>query len=274
VTSQSQLQHSLLGIDEGRQRLSLIDTTGQQRGWTMELTEFPLARDMQRLGPDLALIGYERGFFELEIQSGKVLRVCDRWQNVTSACRLADGSTLVTGADLAGPGEINVLTLDALFRVTHVARRPGDYVRLMRCTDTGYLLCMNDHILETDRELRELRSLRADGFLHAWKAQAMPDGSTLVSAGYGAFMARFDQQGQLIQRFGAADQVPPEVAPFFYASFQVLDDGRILVANWQGHGPDNGDKGRQLLEFSPTGALLGSWSDPALISSLQGILVL
>jgi hypothetical protein len=102
----------------------------------------------------------------------------------------------------------------------------------------------------------------------------LPDGGLLVSAGYGAFMARFDAAGTLLGSFGHARQLPAEVAPFFYASFQQLADGRLLVANWQGHGPDNGHKGRQLLAFAPDGQLLATWSDPDRISSLQGILLL
>jgi hypothetical protein len=87
-------------------------------------------------------------------------------------------------------------------------------------------------------------------------------------------MARFDVDGRLVHTFGGRDAVPEAVAPFFYATFQVLDDGRIAVANWQGHGPDNGHKGRQLLVFDADGTLLDTWSDPVRISSLQGILVL
>jgi hypothetical protein len=87
-------------------------------------------------------------------------------------------------------------------------------------------------------------------------------------------MARFDANGELLGTFGGEGDVPDEVAPFFYATFQQLNDGRLIVANWQGHGPDNGGKGRQLLEFDDEGRLLGSWSDPGNISSLQGILIL
>ena len=145
----------------------------------------------------------------------------------------------------------------------------------MRTTDLGtYLFCMNDHILETDTALIALNAMRAPGFEHAWKAERMADGYTLVSAGYGAFMARFDRRGNLTSTFGGVNLMPEEVSPFFYATFQVLDDGRVLVANWQGHGPGNGHKGRQLLEFGATGKLLDSWSDPHKISSLQGILIL
>ncbi|MBV6319476.1 hypothetical protein [Duganella violaceipulchra] len=269
------LNHRLLAIDEGRQRLSLIDTSDPGAGWTRDLADFPLARDMQRLEDGRALIGYERGYFEIDIHSGAVLDACERWSDVTSARRLDDGRTLLTGYNLDGEGGINVLTLAPGGALLGSARRAGDYVRLMRPTpEGGYLLCMNDHILETDSALNALRELRAPGFEHAWRAERCADGSTLVAAGYGAFMARFDRAGRLAHIFGGAVELGAEVAPFFYASFQQQANGHLLVANWQGHGPDNGGKGRQLLEFDPAGRLLGGWSDPERISSLQGILIL
>ena len=269
------MKHQFLAIDEGRQQLSLVDTTNPRYGWTRSLADFPAARDMQRIGPNRALIGFERGFFELAISSGEILSACDRWTDVTSALRLVNGAILVTGRNLDGTGGINVLTLDREYRQVSSVRRDGDYVRLMRTTDIGtYLFCMNDHILETDTSLIALNAMRAPGFEHAWKAERMADGATLVSAGYGAFMARFDRRGNLISTFGGANAMPEEVSPFFYATFQVLGDGRVMVANWQGHGAENGHKGRQLLEFSAGGKLLASWSDPHKVSSLQGVLIL
>jgi hypothetical protein len=266
---------ALLAIDEGRQRLHLVDTGDARAGWQRDLADFPLARDLQRIGRDRVLVGFERGFIEIDIATGAVLRACERWTGVTAAHRLPDGRTLVAGMNLGGGSDsIDVLVLDADLRETGALRRQGDYVRLVRPAGDGFLLCTNDHILETDAMLRPVRRLAAPGFEHAWKAERQRGGGTLVSAGYGAFMARFDAQGKLTQVFGAAGDVPEEVAPFFYATFQVLDDGRIVVANWQGHGPDNGGKGRQLLSFGADGRLLASWSDPQRISSLQGILVL
>lgn len=269
------ITYRFLAIDEGRQQLSLIDTTQPEFVWTIGLEDYPLARDLQRLDENRVLVGFDRGFFELEIATGRVLSSCSRWQDVTAAHRRADGSTLVTGMNLDGTGGINVLTLDKDLQLTHNARRDGDYVRLMRPTHQGsYLLCMNDHILETTHELVALRRFAVAGFEHAWKAERLDDGTTLVSAGYGAFMAKFDKDGNCMHRFGGAGHVADEVSPFFYASFERLPDGRLLVANWQGHGPLNGHKGRQLLEFNRHGTLLGSWSAADRISSLQGLLVL
>lgn len=268
------VQHRFLAIDEGRQQLSLIDTSGNGIIWTISLDDFPLARDMQRLDRERVLVGYDRGFVELNIATGRVLEVCERWTDVTAVCRQPDGSTLVTGINLDGSKGINVLTLDRELKPVYSARRDGSYVRLMRRTHAGtYLLCMNDHILETTPRLVEVRRFAVPGLEHAWKAERRADGSTLVSAGYGAFMAVFDSAGECVRRFGTAAEVPAAVASFFYASFEQLDDGRLLVANWQGHGPDNGAKGRQLLEFGADGSLQGSWSAGDEISSLQGILI-
>jgi hypothetical protein len=264
----------LLAIDEGRQQLSLIDTATDTFHWTLDLSPYPLARDLQRLDAHRVLVGYDRGFFELDIASGRVLAACARWTDVTAVRRRPDGSTLVTGWNLDGTGGVNVLTLDRDLRLAATARRDGDYVRLMRPTPDGtYLLCTNDHILETAADLSEQRRFAAPGFEHAWKAERQQDGSTLVSAGYGAFMVSFDPAGNVVRRFGDAAQVPAEVDPFFYASFERLANGHLLVANWQGHGPDNGHKGPQLLEFDADDELAGTWSAPRRISSLQGILV-
>jgi hypothetical protein len=262
-----------LGYDEGKQTLGLYQTN-KDGGWTLDLTELPLARDLQRVGTDTALVGFDRGFFEVQLSSGRVLGVTDRWRGVTSVSRRPDGTTLVTGVDLEEPG-VNVVTLDESGAVVRVARRDGTYVRLMRVTAAGtYLLCCDDHILETAPDLTAVGTLAAPGFRHAWMPHRFADGSTLVSAGYGAFLARFDARGALVQTFGGAGQVPAEVEPFFYATFHVFDDGSLVAANWQDHGPDNGRKGRQLVEFAADGSYRGAWSDPRRISSLQGILIL
>jgi len=264
-----------IGYDEGRQTLGWYDTARPDEGWTLSLADLPQPRDLQRQGPDRLLACFDRGFFEVEIATGRVLSVTDRWTGVTSVRRRPDGGTLVTGVNLEGREGVTVLTLSPAGEVVSAAVRPGTYVRLLRTTPQGtYLLCCDDHILETGPDLAEVRRLAAPGFRHAWMSHRFTDGSTLVSGGYGAFLARFDAAGRLTETLGGAGTVPAEVVPHFYAMFEVLDDGSILAANWQGHGPDNGTKGRQLVHLAADGRFRGAWSNPARISSLQGLLLL
>lgn len=271
-----QLDHLVLIIDEGKQAMSLVDTGNSHFYYTLALGErFPLARDLQRLDEERVLVGFDRGWFELDWKSGEVLALVDRWHDVTAVTRRPDGSTLVCGLGLEGGDGVTTLTLDADGHVIDRQSAGGDYVRLLRETpDATYLLCTNDHILETTRALVPLRRFAAPGFEHAWQALRQADGSTWVSAGYGGFMAVFDAQGALQRRFGGREQLGSDVRPFFYASFAMLADGGVLVANWQGHGPDNGHLGQQLLQFDAAGQLAGSWSAPERISSLQGLLLI
>ena len=230
---------------------------------------------MQLIGDDRLLVGYDGGYFVVRISDGTELHRCGRWNDVTSVTRLRDGRTLITGQDLEGNRGVTVLTLDGEDGLIRTDVREGDYVRLMTVAgEDRYLLSVNDHICETGKDLVTRRIFRAEGFLHAWQSLPLENGEIIVSAGYGAFLARFSPLGQLLQKFGTAGEVPSEAAPFFYASIRRDSRGNLLAANWQGHGPDNGTKGRQLLKFSPEGRYLESWSFPQDVSSLQGLLIL
>lgn len=269
-----ELTHCFIGYDEGSQTLGLHDTVNKNWGWTLSLKSLPLARDIQRIDRNIVLIGFEKGYFEIDINSGKPIKIVDFLEGVTSVYRRDDGYTLLTGVNLMGEG-ISVLTLDPKNKIVNSVYKDGDYVRLMRPTPEGtWLLGSDDHFLETNNELKEIRRFTVTGFEHAWMAHRFNNGSTLFSAGYGAFMTTFDKCGKLISKFGGKEDVPKEVSPFFYASFQLLPNGGFIVANWQGHGGDNGDKGRQLVEFDNNGKFSGAWSNPKRISSLQGILLL
>src|SRR6202000_300248 len=105
----------------GLQKLHLIDTRNNAFSWSLDLANYPLARDMQRLDEERTLVGYDLGFIELEWRTGRVLKDCRRWKDVTAVTRRADGCTLVTGMNLDGRGGVNVLMLDAEGAIVHTA---------------------------------------------------------------------------------------------------------------------------------------------------------
>jgi len=99
---------------------------------------------------------------------------------------------------------------------------------------------------------------------------------TSIPPGHGgsSFMAEVDASGKLVRRFGSGNEVPARVRPYFYAMFQLLPNGDVVIANWQGHFAGHNNSGVQLIELDPQGALVWEWSDRAFVSSLQGVLVL
>lgn len=267
--------YDFLGIDEGKQSLFRAETSSGKISWLKSLSDYPIARSMQRLDETSILLGYERGYCTVDIRNGNILKDISKWKDVTSVYRCKNGKTLITGLDLNGKKGVCVCTLDEDDEIIDTAVQEGDYVRLMSVKNSNtYLLSTNESISICDNKLNVIQKLSAEGFLHAWQTKVMPDNSILVSGGYGAFMARFSEEGKLLSTFGRANEVPKEVNPFFYAAFEIDIDGNLLVANWQGHGTENGLKGRQLLLFNPEGKFLDSWSFSNEVSSLQGLLIL
>jgi hypothetical protein len=268
------IQHDFIAIDEGHATLLHIDERDQSRNWLVPIGQ-PAARDMQLVGNHRILIGHHHGYSEFDIALGRVLKEYRALEGVTAVRRQPGGYTLVAGVDLAGNKGVTVIELDAADREVRRAAFPGDYVRLIRQTAQGtYLMSCNDRIREGSPEGKYLAEFPVEGFYHAWKALRLPNGHLIVTAGYGAFVAELEASGKVVRTFGGKGQVPDSVRPFFYAMCQLLPNGNLVLANWQGHGPGLGFSGVQLLEFTPDGEIVWTWSKPDLISSLQGVLIL
>jgi hypothetical protein len=268
------IRHHFIAIDEGLANLLHVNENDPSQDWVVPIGH-PQARDMQLIGGGRLLIGHHHGWSEFDLATGGVLAACTAYEGVTAVRRQPDGHTIVAGVDIAGAEGVVTLELDETGAEIHRAIYPGDYVRLIRQTGQGtFLMSCNDRIREGDRDGNYLREYPVDGFYHAWKSLRLPDGNLLVSAGYGGFMVELDPAGDVIRKFGGKDQVPEAVNPFFYAMFQLLPDGHVVLANWQGHGEGFGGSGVQLLEFDTAGEIVWQWSDSSRISSLQGVLVL
>lgn len=268
------IQHRFLTIDEGLVQLLHVDEAHPENDWAVPIGH-PQARDMQLIGGGRVLIGHHHGWSEFDIVTGALLFENTNYEGVTAVRRQPGGNTLLAGVDIAGITGVALVELDAAGNEIRKVRYEGDYVRLIRQTARGtMLMSCNDRIREGDLEGNYLRDYPVEGFYHAWKSLRLPNEHLLVSAGYGAFMVELDADGGIVRKFGGKEQVPAGVNPFFYASFQLLPDGHIVLANWQGHGPGFGESGVQLLEFDENGAIVWQWSDAKRISSLQGLLVL
>jgi hypothetical protein len=272
--SSTAIQHEFIAIDEGHATLLHINERDQSKNWIVPIGQ-PAARDMQLIGGGKILIGHHHGYSEFDIALGRLVKEFKALEGVTAVRRQPNGHTIIAGVDIPPTKGVVVLELDENDKELSRAIFPGDYVRLIRQTNDGtYLMSCNDRIREGSRDGKYLREFPVEGFFHAWKSLRLPNGNLIVTAGYGAFVVELDPAGKIVRKFGGKEQVPEKVRPFFYAMFQLLANGNIVLANWQGHGPGFGQSGVQLLEFNGAGEIVWSWSKADLISSLQGVLVL
>jgi hypothetical protein len=285
------IRHDFIAIDEGLSNLFRVDESDPSKDWLVHIGH-PLPRDMQLEGGGKLLISDDQGYCEYDIATGRRLKDVSIYHDVSSARRLPNGHLLLFGVDFnrkklnKGHAEVGdptgrhvlMVEYDSDGREIRQCDYVGDYLRLARATSTGtYLFSVNTVFKEADTQGSYTgRRFHAEGFKHAWKALHLANGDTLCSAGFGAFMAEFDSSGALVRKFGGEGEVPPEVHPHFYALFQLLADGDVVVANWQGHGPGHGATGAQLIEFDPRGKIVWHWDNRQNLafSSVQGVLVL
>lgn len=268
------LEHEFLAIDEGLAHLLHIDERDSKKNWIVP-TNHPQARDLQLIGGGRVLVGHDQGYSEFEIATGELRKDVATYSGVTSVRRQPNGNTLLAGVNLAGEQSVVVLEIDPAGTPTAKTVFPATYLRLLRQTAQGTWLMMNqDVIREADPSGRLIQEWAVPGLRHAWKAVRLPNGRTLASAGYGAFLLELNADGSVARRFAEKEAMPAALNARFYATFQLLPNGHIVIANWQGHGPGHGASGVQLFELDQEAAIVWQWSEASLISSLQAVLVL
>jgi hypothetical protein len=287
--------HDFLAVDEGLSDLMRVDEKDPKQNWLVHIGKAH-PRDLQLVGGGRLLLSHEKGYSEYDLATGTLLKDVSLYHDVSSVRRFPNGHTLIVGLDfdqvkknkgdnpLGDPTGRHVIfaEFDANDHLVSRIAYVGDYVRLVRETAKGTYLCAcNTVFREGDGSGHWIREIPVEGFAHVWKAVRRPNGDTLMSSGYGttkengsAFMAEVDADGKLVRKFGAAADVPAGVHPYFYATFQLLPNGDVVVANWQGHGIGHNNSGVQILEFDPQGAIVWQWSDRAFVSSVQAVLVL
>lgn len=263
----------LVAVDEGLDRLFRWSPTDDTMRWSTVLAH--KCRTLQRIAADRVLGVHDRGYFEAELARGDILRhVQPEAGGVVAASRGPDGRTFLSGIDLAGQKGVSFVEYNADDVRARRCCFQGDYVRGATLTTTDTILYTNnDRVIEGTWSGRVLREFAAPGFLHAWKALRLPNGHTLISAGYGAFVAEFDSAAHLIRRWqcGAGQSF---ARPHFFGDFTLLPDGSLIVCNWLGHGPGWGGTGCALLEFAPDGELQRFWQDAVRTSSVQAFALL
>lgn len=259
---------SFAAVDEGLDRILLFRRDSGNVAWTYPLKD--KCRSLQWLPSDLLIAVCDTGFLEIDCHTGQLRHaLCVADAGVISAERLSNGHTLLGGVGLTKANEIEFLEVDSIGTLFRSAQFPGDYVRRSSATfENTILFACDTHVNEGDWSGRLVRKFSVPGFRHAWKAVRSTDGTTFISAGYGAFIVQCDHAGQELRRWHCTSALE-EIRPFFFGDFTLLSHGGLLVCNWLGHGSNLGASGYSLLEFAASGALVGAWRDSEHTSSLQ-----
>jgi hypothetical protein len=266
-------KRKMLVRDEGDPHLVMIDLSRTPILQWKSASGGPWARAAQLIGGNQILGGRSDGYEVFDYTTGAIVKTVNTFANTQSAYRTATGETMLTRSG-------TVLTfLDKNDRASHQISYPGfGYVRLARPTRNGtYLVPSDATLFEGDVNGNVLWKATGAEWGQSWEALLMKSGDTLLCTGFGASCDVVDRSTHLVTKRYGTKQMPmaATLRPNFYAEFEILPNGNIVTANWQGAGPGNGGSGIQVLEFEPGGNLVWFWKqDPTFISSIQGVQVL
>ena len=267
ATDASPPPHRLLLRDEARSMVSYVEVGNPAAGWHVTV---PYGRDLQLAGNGRFLIGTDSGYEERNLADGAPVVQQTAFPGTLSAHRLRNGNTLLAGVNWQGAAGIVLVEVDAGGVVQRRINLPDfSFVRLIRQTATGtFLVTADDAVLEADATGQilwraDVPRVNAAVASHVWQALRVPSGDTVVSTGYGASIQIFGADGALKRTLTG----PADVTPNQFVGFQILGNGNVVVANWQGHSGEV--MGVQLLEYDPAGSLVWSYQPDRTTESLS-----
>ena len=263
------IQHRFLIVDNGANRLLLVDQRNPGQNWSVEVPKG--ARDLQLVRPGIVLLSVGTGAIEYRLADGKP----DGWKaegfkNVQSAFRTPDGRTLLcTDSGL-------VITLDAQARESarvQIQQPALNHCRLLRPAPGGTWFNSCGHpaaILEFNLESGKMsRIIPLPG--KGYNTIVRPDGHLLSSVGETASVVELDAAGKTVATFGGKARFP-KLGLDFFSGFERRANGNIVAANWLGHGKQG--TGPHLVEFDPANQLVWSWADHQAAKQVTNLLLL
>ena len=269
--SAAEIKHRFLALDESRFQILYVDPSDSSKNWVIKVAG---SRDMQLVDGKIVIGLSAGGFAEYDFATQKPLRelVDPKYKAVSvTACRLKDGRTLLA----SDQSPIRITLLDAEGKeLSTTTFSDKQTVRCARMTPRGTVLfgCNENHVVEGTLDGKVIRDIVIPDAKHVYMAEELSNGNLLATTGYGGFFVELDQEGKIVRKVGGTPG-PEGVGIYFFASIQSLQNGNTIVANWTGHGANDGEKGVQILEYDATGNIVGHWHDPKNAGSIHNAVV-
>lgn len=244
-----------LAIDNGDNQLVHVDQTGSQPDWVVPLPKG--CRDLQLLAGDRLLVSTGQGFEIRSLADGSRLEGNDSLRGVQSARHVGEAIRVAASHG----GGVSLSWFDSQGVVNRSAQIPeSPELRLVRDTPSGDLL------LTTAKPYRVLRVSAEGTVLQTWPlrgkgylAELADDGTLYATNGATCEVERFSPEGAPLSPLGGKQSHP---GLDWFSGFSLLPDGRVVVANWQGHLPRDQRPGPHLIAYQPDGTVAWTWSDP------------
>jgi hypothetical protein len=273
----AQINHKYIFADEGNYAIHLVNQFNPVETWSVDRGENPPQGhgDLQLIGNNRVMSASRDGGYDVfDLSTGENVHSVRGFGQAYCARRLANGHTMLG----LNENPVRMIELDDNDeKVGEFTLSSSTVLRQLMLTAQGSILIGEANKLYEYDSTGALIWEMDISIPNAWmfKAVKLLDGRIVASAGYAAMILVIDPATKTILRQIPETPESAEINPIFYAGFQVLRNGNIVVINWQAHGPGHGEEGVQVLEYDSTGVLVSQWKqDASIISSLAQLLVL
>jgi outer membrane protein assembly factor BamB len=212
-------------------------------------------------------VSHGNGASEYDLATGAKGWSVDGYSNITTARRLEDGNTLL-GAN-AGGVTLYEVAADKSRKSTLNLPDFSD-LRLARRLPNGNTLlglAAGHKIVEADSKgkLVWTGALTDKGYV----AYRLANGHTIAASGEDCLVYDFGTDGKATVIAGGMDKHPGK-GFLWFSGFEMLADGHLFVANWNGHGKEG--QGPHAVEFDAKNNLVWSWTDHVAASTVTNVM--
>ncbi len=257
------VKHRFLVSNYMGKSLHYVDQFEPANNWNLDMGYAVF--DMQLIDGDRLLVNHDRGYHVYDLKSRERVSSfsSERLKGIKSVRRLDDGRTFFSSHQ----GPVWAFDKDGGFVAEYAMPKAVTYVRMMRFAPNGnVLLACNDGAFECslagglEPEQRLVKKFLLPRPRNSYMALYAPDGDKVyVAGGYSKGFFLYDTEGTLLGE--RVIEQPEGLHNYFYAGFQILDNGHIVMANWTGHGPKDYKPGLKLVEFDRDFKVVWSWNE-------------
>jgi hypothetical protein len=276
--AEEMIRHRFLALDFWHATLHHVDQLDPAKSWVMPSGGG--VKDMQLIGQGRLMISAADGYVVYDLAGRKKLTEHHdpELAGTVTARRRPDGSTWLGTNAKQG---VTIFAVGPSGQVERRLRVPGlKTLRLMRFTPENTLLLaelsgaaeitLDPSAAEEQRIVRRFQLPRPR---NAYMALKSADGTCWVAGGYTHALYQYRADATLLRTF-EADQ-PPGFSNWFYAGFQLLQNGHVVQANWTGHNEKDFKEGWKAVEFDRDGRVVWHWQAPReQVGSINGLIIL
>ncbi len=265
-----EIKHKFVAYDKATEVLFYVDENNPENNWAFKLKA--TVKDMQLIGNSQLLLNSKYGYaiYDMKAKEIKVTTI-DKIQKekgeVSSVIMDPDGTKYLAAAKKKQI-EFSLTVIDKndkiISETTLKGLPPSMAVRRIRKTSKNtFIFSRNNAFVEMDIKGKLIWHKKYKTYGYAAKVVKLANGNILFTTKSNCRVGEIKPDGTLVKTLGGGRGAHEElgVCANHYGSFDLLENGNVVVINGAVAHAKKYTKGRALLEYDAKGKVVWTWTD-------------